>query len=439
MDNKIAKALDLLRKRSISAFEVYSVSSDSIRAESKELTMGSLVRSNESGISLRILMDDAMGFSYGTEATQDLIDAAITSAQYQFKDESNRLPDRQEGYAKIETFHGSVSGLAADECISNAISLEQSARDADARIHQVRKASFSRSVSEIRIVNSLGVDVSSKISFVSASIMVMATQDGDSQSGYEFDFSHDIGRINVARVGAQAAKRATDMLLARKIQTIKLPVLFDNSTTAQMLEFISDAFIGENVIKGKSYLRNKMGEKIFSGQITLFDNPLDERAADACPFDGEGVKSNRTELVKNGVVLAFVYDSFWGSAAKKPSTGNSVRGGYRSAPSTGIRHLCMEPGSRDINSELKGLKQVLKITDIMGMHTANPITGEFSVGVSGILMEGDRPLYPIREAAISGNLYELFSRVAAVGTDMREFGHVLCPSLLIESIDVSAQ
>ena len=108
-------------------------------------------------------------------------------------------------------------------------------------------------------------------------------------------------------------------------------------------------------------------------------------------------------------------------------------------PTSGVRHLCMEPGREDMKQNLKGLKRVLKITDIMGMHTANPITGEFSVGVSGLLMEEGVPLYPVREAAISGNIYELFSRVMAVGTDIREFGDVLCPSVLIDAVDVSAQ
>ena len=99
----------------------------------------------------------------------------------------------------------------------------------------------------------------------------------------------------------------------------------------------------------------------------------------------------------------------------------------------------MEPGKEDLAKKLVGLKQVLKITDIMGMHTANPITGEFSVGVNGILCDRNNILYPVREAALSGNIYEMFSRVVAVGNDAREFGHVLCPSILIESMDISSQ
>ncbi len=437
MNDKIAKTIGILRRRSISEYEIFASVSDNIRAESKECTMGSLVRSNDSGISLRVFIDGAMGFSYASEATDDFVDSALTSARYQFKDKLYMLPGKQDEYVSIPLYDEKVAGLTAEDCIAEAIKLEQSARDADERITQVRKASFSRTVSTVRIVNSHGIDVSSRQSFVSSSIMVMARQDDDTQSGYEFDFSHYVKDIDVEGVGRQAARKATDMLLARKIQTVRLPVVFDNTTTAQILEFISDAFIGENVVKGKSYLRDKRGIKYFAPQVTLVDNSLDPKAADACAFDGEGVSTKKTTLVDKGTVAGFVYDTYWGNVSGKVSTGNSVRGGYRSTPSSGIRHLCMEPGDQGLESRMKGLSRVLKITDIMGMHTANPISGEFSVGVNGILCEGDTPCYPVREAAISGNIYELFSRVASVGIDMREFGNVLCPSMMIESIDVS--
>ncbi len=179
--------------------------------------------------------------------------------------------------------------------------------------------------------------------------------------------------------------------------------------------------------------------KCFSPLVTIIDNPLDSQAADACSFDGEGVPSRVTTLVQDGTVMDFLYDSYWANASGRESTGSSVRGGYRSTPSAAVRHLCLKAGPRDLHDELRGVNKVLKVTDIMGMHMANPITGEFSLGISGILMEGNSPLYPVREAAISGNMYELFARVSAIGTDVREFGSVLCPSILIGMVDVSAQ
>ena len=84
-----------------------------------------------------------------------------------------------------------------------------------------------------------------------------------------------------------------------------------------MLEFISDAFVGENVIKGKSYLKDKIGKRCFSSPVTLSDNALDNRASDACSFDGEGVSTRKTMLVDEGTVLSFVYDTYWGNVAGK--------------------------------------------------------------------------------------------------------------------------
>ncbi|MGO9145280.1 MAG: TldD/PmbA family protein, partial [Desulfomonilia bacterium] len=303
----------------------------------------------------------------------------------------------------------------------------------------VRKASFSRLSSEIRIINSHGIQSSFLVTSIATSLMVTVRQDSDVQSGYDFDFSHFLKGFDVEKVGRAAVLRASEMLGARQLKTTKIPVLFDRTSTAEMIEFISDAFLGENVIKGKSALKDKLGKKCFSDCINIFDNPLDSRSADSCPFDGEGVTSLNTALVKAGTVEAFLYDTYWASLAGTQSTGSSVRGGYRSWPSLGIRHLCLEPSPAPISTYLADLPLVLKVTDIMGMHTANPITGELSVGINGVLLEKGSPAYPVREAALSGNIYEMFSRVLAVGDDPRSFGHVLCPSILVDALDISSQ
>jgi PmbA protein len=439
LSKTIEKAFTLLKKRSINDFEIYGVSSDIIRAESKYGEVDFLNRSSESGISIRILKNGSMGFSYGSDVSENLIDAAMTSAKYQFKDEHNQFPDKNGGYPLVESFDEDIASMSTDECIKKALQLEQSARDADPRVENIRKASFSRSSSKIHILNSHGIKAYYSATAISASLMVTVRQESDVQSGYEFDFSHSLSGFDVKEVGRSAVQRAVDMLGARQLKTIKIPVLFDRNSTAEMLEFISDAFLGESVLKGKSALREKLGTACFSDCINLSDNPLNDKAADSCPFDGEGVPSRNNTLIKDGVVTAFLYDTYWASLAGTQSTGSSVRGGYRSWPALGIRHLCLEPSHTPISKQLAELPVVLKVTDIMGMHTANPITGELSVGINGILMEKGNPTYPVREAALSGNIYEMLSRVLAVGDDPRAFGHVLSPSILVDTVDISSQ
>jgi PmbA protein len=438
IDN-VERAYALLEKRSIKDFEVYGLCSDGIRAESKHGEVDFLNRASESGISIRVIMDGAIGFSYGKDADDALIDAAITSARYQFKDNHNQLPSLISGYPHVNAFDQNIASLSPDDCIMRSIQMEQSARDADPRVENIRKASFSRTFSQIEILNSHGIHASFSVTSIAASLMVTVRQDSDVQSGYDFDFSHALSGFDVVNVGRSAVSRAAQMLGARHLKTMKIPVLFDRDTTSEILGFISDAFLGENIIKGKSALKDKLGKKCFSGCIKLSDNPLDARAGDNCPFDGEGVPSQDTILINDGVVVAFLYDTYWATLAGKKSTGSSVRGGYRSWPTLSTRHLCLEPGMMPISKQLEDLPLVLRVTDIMGMHTANPITGELSVGINGVLLERGGLAYPVREAALSGNIYEMFSRVVAVDNDPRGFGHVLCPSILLDSIDISSQ
>lgn len=437
LDDKIEKALSLLRKKGIKDYEIFASSGDIIRAEAEDNAMKNLERSAESGVSLRILIEGSMGFAYGKDADEKLIDSAIKSARYQFADEHNTIPAAEAEYIKTDIFDNDITRLSAEECLEKAKIIESSALKYDERIKQVKKASFARTLSYVRIVNSSGIDIHGSATYCSASVMVMAGSGDEMQSGYDFSISHNLKGIELEKTGRTASKNAVSMLGARHIITCKMPVLFENTTTADILETISGSFVGENVIKGKSLLKDRLGEVYFSPCITLLDDPLEKNSINSFSFDGEGVASRKNILIEKGRVASFVYDCYWGNVAGKSSTGNSIRGSYRSSPSLSVRHLKLEPGG-GMDSVITGLKQVLKVTDIMGMHTVDPISGEFSVGVNGMLIENGTEAYPVREAAIAGNLYSMLGHVVHVGDDTRSFGSVQTPSILIEEMDISS-
>jgi PmbA protein len=438
LDEKIDKALSLLKNKGINSYEVYASSGDIIRAEAEEHEMKNLERATESGISVRILAEGSMGFAYGKDADEELIDSAIKSAKYQFADEYNIIPMPEVEYRRADIFDGDIEKLSAEECLEKAKTVESSALTFDERVRQVRKATFARTLAYVRIVNSAGIDVTGNATYCSASVMVMACSGEEMQSGYDFSISHNLKDIELEKTGLTASKNAVSMLGARHIVTCKMPVLFDNLTTADILETISGSFVGENITKGKSLLKDRLGEVYFSPCITLLDNPLEKNSINSFAFDGEGVASRKNILIEKGRVASFVYDSYWGKVAGQSSTGNSIRGSYRSSPVLSVRHLKLEPGS-SMAGVLHGLKQVLKVTDIMGMHTVDPISGEFSVGVNGILIENGIDAYPVRGAAIAGNLFSMLGHVVHVGDDVRSFGSVQTPSILIEEMDISSR
>ncbi len=438
LDEKIGRALSLLKSKGINSYEVFASSGDIIRAEAEEREMKNLERATESGISVRILAEGSMGFAYGKDADKSLIESAMKSARYQFADEYNIIPVPEGEYRQADIFDNDIEKLSAEECLEKAKAVESSALTFDKRVRQVRKATFARTLAYVRIVNSAGIDVTGKATYCSASVMVMAGSGEEMQSGYDFSISHNLKDIELEKTGLTASKNAVSMLGARHIVTCKMPVLFDNVTTADILETISGSFVGENIIKGKSLLKERLGEVYFSPCITLLDDPLEKNSINSFAFDGEGVASRRNVLIEKGRVASFVYDSYWGKVAGRSSTGNSIRGSYRSSPVLSVRHLKLEPGS-SMAGVLNGLKQILKVTDIMGMHTVDPISGEFSVGVNGMLIENGVEAYPVREAAIAGNLFSMLGHVVHVGDDVRSFGSVQTPSILIDEMDISSQ
>ncbi len=316
LDEKIERALSLLKNKGINSYEIFASSGDIIRAEAEEGEMKNLERATESGISLRILSEGSMGFAYAKDADEKLIDSAIKSAKYQFADEHNIIPVPEGQYISADIFDMDIEKLSAEECLEKAKTVERSALAYDERVRQVRKAAFARTLSYVRIVNSAGIDVRGNATYCSASIMVMAGSGEEMQSGYDFSISHNLKDIELKKTGRTASKNAVSMLGARHISTCKMPVLFDNTTTADILETISGSFVGENVIKGKSLLKERLGELYFSPCITLLDNPLEKNSINSFAFDSEGVASRKNILIEKGRVASFVYDSYLGKSCR---------------------------------------------------------------------------------------------------------------------------
>jgi PmbA protein len=172
------------------------------------------------------------------------------------------------------------------------------------------------------------------------------------------------------------------------------------------------------------------------------DNGLLPGRLGSSPVDDEGVPCAEKLLIREGVLLSYVYNTYTARKGGVLSTGNAARAGFSALPSVGVSNLYLEASSaahvvgaaRMISSVAKGLY----IVDAMGVHTANPVTGDFSIGVTGLWIDKGEIKYPVREAVVSGNILDLFGRVDAVGDDLRFYGSTGAPSLLIPDVDISA-
>jgi PmbA protein len=249
----------------------------------------------------------------------------------------------------------------------------------------------------------------------------------------------NLSELDPVYIGEEAAKAATQLLSAGSTQTAQTTVVFDRQVTAQFLEAVSPMFLSSYVQKGKSMLRGKLGENIASPLITLLDNGRIPGALGTAPFDAEGILTNETPLIEGGSLKAYLYDFHTALKAGVHSTGNAARGGYKTLPDVSTTNFYLKPGARSLSQLTQSVSNGILITKVMGMHTANPISGDFSVGAAGILIENGKLTRPVRGIAIAGNLLKMLSQVQEVGSDLRWFGSTGAPSLLIDGITVSGK
>lgn len=453
----IDQTLDLLRGKNLDGYEVFIVESSHFEVEAKEGKVDTLQVSQPWGMSLRILSEGRAGFSYATSPSgsyqieqrrllERMVEDAIASAAVISSDPCfDFAPPLKEQPPELPIFDKTLSDVPEKKKIETARLLEEAARSVDLKkITKVRKAAYQEGMSKVTLINSNGLHHSYEASLVTVSVMAIAEIEGESEVGWDFDFSHFMNEIDVTQTGRLAGRRALERLGGRRISSGVYPILLENHVTSEFLSLLSHAFSAEQVQKEKSNLRGKLGIQFFSPQLSILDDGLLPEGAGSCPLDGEGTPSQRTPLVIHGEVRGFLYDRFWAnrqkftlSAPRAQSTGNSIKHSIKSPPSLGISNFYIQPGTSDVSSLLKKLHQGVLIEEVMGLHTVDPISGDFSLGCSGQWIDQGEKCYPVKSIAIAGNLYQLFKHVTEVGNDLRFFGRIGAPSLLIDRLEVS--
>ena len=198
-----------------------------------------------------------------------------------------------------------------------------------------------------------------------------------------------------------------------------------------------NAFDGENVRRGRSILKDKIGEKIANPTLSVIDNPLLEKGMLTSKCDGEGSVSKETELIKDGVLNSFLYDIYTANKVGGKTTSNGNRYSYMSTP-------MISPTNLEFKfSETKDLSEIDKgvlTTSVLGAHTANPISGDFSVEASNAFkIENGELTDPINKAMISGNIFEIMKKVEGLDSEIRQYGSFIIPKLLVHDLRVVGQ
>jgi len=431
----------IVAARAPDGYEIMTGHSRTLSIEAREGKLDTFKSAEPVGVSVRILKDCGMGFSYSSSfATHDLekmVDNALVGALAQSADAENILPMPEPFRPMPELFDSALEGVDLSRKIERALELERLALAMDARIKRVRKATYGENIYSVHLRNSNGINGSYHGSSVSSSLAALAEADGDSQLGWDFEFATGFDGVDISRIAARAVERSVGMLGARRIGTMRAPVVLENGVAAEFLELLAPSFSAENLCKGKSLLKGKDGEKIFSPLLTIRDDGTLAGGMATSPFDGEGVPHRSNLLVDAGVLRSFLYDTRYGAKLGIPSSGNSARGGVKGIPHLGVSNLFIDNGVSRLDELYGGISRGMLITTLIGMHTSNPVSGDFSVGAGGFLIEDGRISIPVKGVAIAGNVMDIFANLEMIGDDLRFFSPVGSPSLRISALDIS--
>jgi len=445
MDNKTAeKILSLSRDLKTDAAEVFLRSYTSTAIEVKDQKVDAFDRSRDIGAGLRVLVNGRMGFAFTTDLSEQalaiLAQAAVTNAQNTEPDVFHSIPARPSaGYRSVLIFDPDMVALTEKEKIDRVMAMEREAFAVDPRIKRIRKASASFSESETLIMNTNGANVSYRGTAASSSIEAVAEDNGDSQAGSDFDVNRFYRKLLIEEVGRRAARKALGLLGARHIYSVKVPVILEAEVAGEFLSIMSSGFSSENVQKKKSLFIGRLDKDVISPLITVVDDGLLDGGLGTAPSDDETVPMKRKTVIEKGRLAMFLHNTYTANKDKTVSTGNGMRGGFKGSPSVGVTNLYIEPGQHSLNELMSIASRGLLVTEIMGAHTANPISGDFSVGATGFWIERGQKAYPVREITIAGNILDLMKNVDAVGNDLRFSGRIGSPSLRVKEISVAGK
>jgi PmbA protein len=402
-----------------------------------------LTSASSSGVGVRVVRDGRLGYAYTADLSdqglRECLAEARANLEVSSEDPGNVLPEASEHEPLEGIFDPRQAGTSPERKVALALDLEARTRAADPKVTQVESARYGDVVGQVAIASSGGVRGTFAVTHAWCVAIALATEDGQSQVGFGVDAARTLDDLDPGPVAAEAADRAVRMLGATKPPTRTIPVVFDRMVAPSLVGVLLAGLSAEEVQKGRSLFADKLGQRVGAAGLRLVDDGRLVDGPGAAPFDAEGVPTRRTVLIDDGVLQCFLHNTATAARGNASSTGNARRASFKSTPGVSAHNLFLAPGELDQAGLLARAGEGLLIQDVSGVHSgANPITGDFSVGVSGLLFRGGELAEPVREVTVAAHLLDILRGIEAVGSDLRfTTGSIGGSSLLVGRMTVA--
>jgi PmbA protein len=410
------------------------------------IELGQISKSNriiDRGLGIRVVTNKAVGFAYtnildNANAAESMILRALSAAKATKPDPDWKgLPQKKPYASPQKTFDDKVVDLDSEELVNLASTMLDSAGQFDKRVFPIEGGIGAAYISNA-IANSNGIIGFDKGTVVECSLATLAKERGSvTPVCFEFNVSRNFN-VDPVWVGKEASKLAVSALKTKSVETKSTTLILTQFALQELLAYtLVNAVKADNVQRDQSPFKGKIGEKVASENLTVYDDGLFPGGLRTWAYDGEGVPHQKTQVIENGILRNFLYDDYSAKKEAKESTGNAARAGYLSTPSIDTTNFHVMPGNKTSDQMISEVDDGLIIYFLQGAHSSNPVSGEFSVVAT--------PAWKIRKGEIvhcsrgvmlAGNIFEVLKNVSLIGNNERQMGQLISPWIQVENVRV---
>jgi PmbA protein len=415
------KALDFLLTK-VDEAELYSIQEISSRLVFKRGIFDVYEWNQVEGYGVRVIKDKRMGFAFSNDLDKEVLQRAVRTAGISEKDEYLSLPRRQ----KYKDFNTGYDERIRGMELEDALDFAQELIEACVRYNvNPSKAGISWSTGKERIINSRGVEVEGRETYCSCYITAVVNGK-EAGTATEHAASRYLD-LDFSSIGAEAARLARKSVGGQRLGGGVFDLVLKPDAVAELLEEVfAPSLSAENVLRKRSILGEHRGERLFTEELRVIDDGTLKGGLNTSAFDSEGVATNRTHLIDGGVLKGFLYDTYYANMAGGKSTGNATRSSHSALPGIGVSNLLIE-GPKGIEG------RDLVVHGLMGTHTANSVSGDFSVETRNAFYK-ERP---VKNLIISGNVFDLLKNITGCGKDYKQVSSVITPSIEFSDVKVA--
>lgn len=384
------------------------------------------------GLGIRVIIDGRMGFAYTTnlKLVEETVQKAEANAKANLPDENFTFAHKLKYFDVKGLYDPRAESMDVEDAVEFGKLLISTALDKGC---QPTSGGYAAGYGKSILLNSNDVECKNASTMFSGFLSVNAP-DGEGISTAHESNSSCTKELEAEKIAGQACIIALQSRRGQPTPTGDTTVVLDHHAAAGLLSTFTQAINGDNVQRGRSIYAGKEGETVASLDLSVYDDGTLNGALNSFRGDGEGTNSQKTTIIKDGILQNFLYDIYTGQKGKIESTGNGMRTSYADMPSVSLSNLILDFENYHEWGEVR--KGVL-VTDVLGAHTANPISGDFSVEVmNAFQMENGEITRPVKKAMLSGNIFEILKDVKGLSGEKRQLGPFIIPQLLCSSLRI---